>query len=318
MAVQPMANTGNGKGRRLRSPSYPGITLEAALKLAKEFYNLEKRNTANIGVALQHWGFKPKSSGGLVSVAALKSFGLLSDTGSGKDRKVQLTELALRIILDTRAESLERQQAIKEAALRPTIHSALWNKYGTNLPSDENLRHELIFDRKFNENSVGDFIKEYRDTIKLAKLVETDSISAGSEDKLQIKVGDHIQWVSQGSDQFSEPLQVRELSEDGKFAFVNGSQTGIPIEQTIKCDAPIGEKETGERGAKITTIPTVLKRPTPKPGMRNDVFTLDEGEVILQWPDHMSPESYEDFEAWLDLIAKKAKRSVGKQEPDGK
>lgn len=59
------------------------------------------------------------------------------------------------------------------------------------------------------------------------------------------------------------------------------------------------------------SLPTTPKRLTAKPGMRSDVFTLDEGEVILQYPERLSAESYEDFKAWLDLIAKKAKRAVG-------
>lgn len=48
--------------------------------------------------------------------------------------------------------------------------------------------------------------------------------------------------------------------------------------------------------------------------MNNDVFTLEEGEAVLQWPARMSPESYEEFKAWLDLIARKAKRAAGKQD----
>ena len=58
--------------------------------------------------------------------------------------------------------------------------------------------------------------------------------------------------------------------------------------------------------------PTTSKRLEPRPGMNNEVFTLEEGEVILQWPANMSPESYEDFKEWLNLIAKKAGRTVDK------
>ena len=43
------------------------------------------------------------------------------------------------------------------------------------------------------------------------------------------------------------------------------------------------------------------------------MFSLPEGEVFLQWPEPLSPESYEDFESWLNLILRKVKRSV--QEP---
>ena len=173
------------KTARTRSPAYPGINLETAIKRALELYAQDRMNAVPIAIAVKRWGFKEKSSGGLVAIAALKSFGLIKDSGSGKDRKLQLTEEARRILLDQREESPERVAAIKQAALRPKIHTALWNKWGANVPPDDSFSHELIFERAFNENSVRDFIKEYKDTIRFAKLTESDTLSAGSEDMNQ-------------------------------------------------------------------------------------------------------------------------------------
>lgn len=48
----------------------------------------------------------------------------------------------------------------------------------------------------------------------------------------------------------------------------------------------------------------------PATGSRRDVFSLDEGRVILEWPEKMSPESYEDFQAWVELQVRKIKRSI--------
>ncbi len=48
-----------------------------------------------------------------------------------------------------------------------------------------------------------------------------------------------------------------------------------------------------------------------------EVFTLTEGDVVLQWPSEMSPESYADFKDWLDLIARKAERA-SQVKPDPK
>ena len=39
-----------------------------------------------------------------------------------------------------------------------------------------------------------------------------------------------------------------------------------------------------------------------------DKFSLDEGSVILQWPTKMSVDSYNDFEAWIELELRKIKR----------
>jgi len=50
-------------------------------------------------------------------------------------------------------------------------------------------------------------------------------------------------------------------------------------------------------------------------GVKQDIFTLEEGQVVLQWPAKLSQDSYEDFEGWINLILRRAKRSIV-QEPD--
>lgn len=45
-------------------------------------------------------------------------------------------------------------------------------------------------------------------------------------------------------------------------------------------------------------------------GTKQDTFSLEEGQVVLQWPDRLSPDSYEDFESWIQLQLKKIKRSI--------
>ncbi len=289
---------------RTRSPAYPGINLETAIKRVREIHGQDRMNPVPVEIAVKRWGFKERSSGGLVAVAALKSFGLVRDSGSGKDRKIQLTEDARRILLDTREDSRERFVLLKQAALSPKIHNILWKKWGVQLPADDTLRHALIFDYLFNENSVSDFIKEYKDTIRYAKLTDSDII----KDKEKVKIGDYVQLVSQGADQFKAPKRVVGLSEDGSHAFIEDSNTGLPIDQLSKFDPPDEESGNDEKGEK----PTPYKRLPQKPGMNNEVFTLDEGEVTLLWPAKMSAESYEDFKSWLDLVARKAKRAVEK------
>lgn len=297
----------SSQGSRTRSPAYPGINLETAIKRAREVHEQDKMNIVPLAIAVKRWGFKEKSSGGLVTVAALKSFGLIKDSGSGKDRKIQLTEDARRILLDARQDSQDRDMLIKQAALNPKIHNLLWKKWGLELPSDETLKHALTFDYFFNENSVTDFIKEYKDTILFAKLIESDTI----KDKEKVKIGDNVQWESQGANQFNEPKRVIRLSDDGAYAFIEDSNTGIPVDQLSIADVSEKDRGNGATGGKFTPPKHLLQ----KPGMNNEVFTLDEGEVTLQWPQKMSLESYEDFKAWLELIAKKAKRSADKKAP---
>jgi hypothetical protein len=152
--------------KKVRSPSFPFVGLREALDRARAFYEAEQRNAARPETAAAHWGYSPKSSGGKQTIAALRSFGLLEG-----DSLVKLSGRALRILLDEREGSEERSRLVQQAALMPPVHARLWERYGAELPSPQTLRLSLILDEGFNENSVDDFLTEYRETLEYARLM---------------------------------------------------------------------------------------------------------------------------------------------------
>src|SRR4051812_3080119 len=87
---------------RDRSPSFPYISLEPAITRAKVFEAQYRKFSARMANAAEVWSLSAKSSSMLQTVAALKAFGLMKDSGSGADRKIELTDLALRILKDER------------------------------------------------------------------------------------------------------------------------------------------------------------------------------------------------------------------------
>lgn len=160
-----MGETDSNSRRKVRSPSFPFISLREALDRARAFHEAEQRNAARPETAAAHWGYSPKSSGGKQTIAALRAFGLIEG-----DTAVKLSGRALRILLDEREASEERERLLKQAALLPPLHSRLWERYGPELPSPQTLRLSLILDEGFNENSVDDFLTEYKETLEFAKL----------------------------------------------------------------------------------------------------------------------------------------------------
>jgi hypothetical protein len=152
--------------KKIRSPSFPFIGLREALDRARAFYEAEQRNAARAETAAAHWGYSAKSSGGKQTIAALRAFGLLEG-----DSLVKLSGRGLRLVLDEREGSEERERLLQQAALMPVIHARLWERYGAELPSPQTLRLGLILDEGFNENSVDDFLTEYRETLEYARLM---------------------------------------------------------------------------------------------------------------------------------------------------
>jgi len=308
----------DSKRKRTRSPEHPSINLETALKRAKQFYDIENRNAASLIVASKHWGYEPKSSGGLQTAATLISFGLLKDEGIGEKRKLQLNQIAIRILLDARPDSPERAALIKQVALTPKIHKQLWEKWGASLPSDAQFRHTLIVDWEppFNEKSVDGFIKEYKETIALAKLTESDQIAPvdGEPDGSYVpKVGDFVQWEASGVLQLFQPTRIREISPDGKFALIDGSNTGIPVSELIKEQAPATGSPTMPAITDLRFHPAV-----PGRQMQEEIFSLKEGKVVLHWPSPLSADSVQDLKDWLAILERKFQRSVPPKEPEAK
>jgi hypothetical protein len=302
------------KRKRMRSPEHPFINLEAALKRAKQFYDVAIRNAISINTAMRSWGYAVNSSGGLQTTAALISFGLLKDEGTGEKRKVQLTALALRILLDVRPDSSERADLLKQAALMPKIHKQLWDKWGAARPNDIEVRHVLTveWEPPFNEKSVDDFIEEYTETIRFANLDHADAAPADHADQLQKgaesytpKIGDYVQWEINKVLQLPEPLRVRSVAADGKFVMLGDSNTGVPVEQLVPDQAPTGAAAT------IVTPPVEFRPQAPAAGkLQKDIFSLKEGEVVLFWPSPLSEDSLKDLKDWLAIVERKWTRSV--------
>ncbi|KAG0935299.1 hypothetical protein G6F31_015949 [Rhizopus arrhizus] len=146
----------------------------------------------------------------------------------------------------------------------------MWSE---SLPSDPTLRHYLLIDKKFNENSVEDFIKELRSTADFAGIYVASSPESDSLEERQ------------------EEIEPEESPQTG--AVTTGS--------TVR---PAGSQPS----APATSPPPAV--PTPAANVRQDTFSLDEGLVVLQWPTQLSKTSYEDLNDWMELQLRKISSCV--------
>jgi hypothetical protein len=170
--------------KRPRSPSYPGIGLEQAIERARVMYDHEHRNMAPINAIIEHWGYRPGSGNANTAIAALRKFGLLEAQGTGASRHARLTDLALKILLDPREDSPERLEAIRVAALEPSIHRELLDKYPDGLPSDSTMIYYLTLERQFTDGAARELAAELRATLLFAGLTGAgDTLERQDEDK---------------------------------------------------------------------------------------------------------------------------------------
>lgn len=168
-----MADT-TKKNRRVRSPKYPSFNLERAIELATQLFEQEGLHKIPADVAVQDMGYTSSSSRGGRGLSALQQYGLLDAEGSGKDRHVWLSALGKDIVLERREVSAERDEAIKQAALMPSIYQQLFEEYGGDLPSDATIETLLLRKHNFNRKVLKKFIRGLRATFQFANLSKSE------------------------------------------------------------------------------------------------------------------------------------------------
>jgi hypothetical protein len=315
------------KHSRIRSPNYPMIGLRKAMERTAQLNDKYKRASVPVHLVQELWGYKPYSSSGNQSVAAVKAYGLVDVEGDGKTRKVRMSDAGYRIL----AKSPDHADLLKKAAVSPSIYQELWNKYDTeDFPDDGLIRHYLVWERqdvKFNQDAVDSFIDNFRDSLRYANLLPGGTIKEEGQAEVvheknsnggsSISAGDLVQWTAQGTDQFTEPRQVVGVSDDGQWAYVEGSATGVPMNE-LSLQKP--KKELQEARADSSQPPSnpfykpgsgTLGPPPIRAGATQEMMTLDEGQVVLQWPAELGQDSVQEFEDWIDVLVRRIRRKAG-------
>lgn len=184
---QDQAGVGVSDGVKIkttRSPNYPSINLETAVSKTNTLFQAFRHHPMPQVQVMKKLGYKPDSSVGQQITAALKAFGLVDITGSGKNRLVAISERGEKIV----RSHPDRPELIGMAALTPRIHTELWSRFygvGKETPI-EVVRHYLIWERsegKFNEQVVDQFLAQFAETISFANLNTSGIISPGELDE---------------------------------------------------------------------------------------------------------------------------------------
>ncbi|WP_140416822.1 hypothetical protein [Pigmentiphaga sp. NML030171] len=176
---------------RKKSPRAPSISLDEALDRALKVYDKERLNPAPPDVVAQDMGYKDANNGrALATIASVRYYGLLERHNDGR----------LGVTKDVESYKYAPSEDMRHAYLRrfvaaPALFAELLDRYASGLPSDGNLRYELI-QRDFlpatAENLVGivkrsfDFARVYEQPQHSAELVsevdETDTLASEVSD----------------------------------------------------------------------------------------------------------------------------------------
>lgn len=289
------------KKKRQRSPNYPTIGLREAIERTRRLVKDNGKAATMPAIAAKLIGFATAHGQAYSALSALKKFGLLEE----KEGRVIPTQRAMEVT-SLPENDPRRIKALRDAAISPTIYAELLEQYrDTNIPNDETLSGELVAYKGFNPNAVKEFLKAFRETVEFAGLSDLSVLGSESrtpeDTKTLVKIGDYIQWEPNGIMQFRDLKRVNDIREG--FVFVDGNLTGIPINEVKVGEAPTNPPKFNP----VTPI-----RVTPNHGgnaVRQDVFSVTEGEVVLSWPAQLSLDSIQEIKDWLKIAERKIVRS---------
>jgi hypothetical protein len=167
---------------------YPYIPLRKALERARQLWDKAGDHPVISSDAVAIWKFSPKASGGHQTIAALKYYGIVQDSGSNETRKIKVTEEARRYFLDERPE--KHAELHKYFALKPRSLAALWEMWHAKPPSEPIARSALKIDLGYSENAAADLLAIYTDNLVFAGLSTSDAASRDTTEAVE----DEVEW----------------------------------------------------------------------------------------------------------------------------
>ena len=152
-----------------RSPNCPQISFAEAIEKGRKVYQAEHTHPAAKEVVAKDLGYSGLNGRSLTLIGALRQYCILEGSGD-----------ALRVTKDAIAyfeldDGPEKTAAMRRMALAPDLFTELSKTHTHSLPSDGNLRHELV-NKGFTSKAADDVIKVYRANVQLAKREEGDYI----------------------------------------------------------------------------------------------------------------------------------------------
>lgn len=297
-----------------RSPSFPFIPLEEAVKRLQAFEQTFGRHPAPAGKAGLAWGMKENSSQAFQTLAALKAFGLLQYEGSAKARTALLTDDA-RTYLRAQQDSIKKG-VLQRLATKPAQIQKFWSIWGADRPPDAVCLDELVLNHAFTDSAANTFLKVYDDTIAHAGLSNSDTVVNDDQDTdaLEFQIGDAVNWESGGQVQWKQPRKIVSIDEkDGERFYqvedAAGQKGWIPVEQAIH--HPLAARSAGA----FTPPPAdLIERAdnghgtTVKEGSRKAVFPVEDGDVTLIFPENISSDGLEELGQYLNIFLKKEQK----------
>lgn len=298
---------------RSHSPGYPNFALPKAIELIRKVFSADRRNPIDREVAAKHLGYSGLSGAADKVLGSLGHYGLLERAGKGQ---VRVTQAAVDILHPVSPEG--KRKALHEAAFSPSIFAEIHSHFADGLPSEAALKSWLMRE-EFLDRAIVPVTKAYLGTCQY--LEQEQAIESGGPSRPEgekndsaeedlgdsivfggAKVGDLIQWESNGQLQFEKPARVRlvQVVDGIEYVAVEGSETGIPMSEITVQQRAASPPAALPRF--VMEPPKADAQPQLPEGWKEERLIDDGGEeIFIRYLGDPTPERYTFIRDYLDF-----------------
>jgi hypothetical protein len=145
----------------MRSPNYPQLSLPDAIERIRSVYKAQHTAKADQHKVAEILGYGSLNGRSLGVLSAIKKYGLLQGPGEA----LSVSQGAV-IIIERQPGHPYRVKELRKAALLPPLFEEIHNRFGGQVPADEDLRIFLA-SKGFSRTATNEITRTYRDTIEL-------------------------------------------------------------------------------------------------------------------------------------------------------
>jgi hypothetical protein len=160
---------------RMRSPNFPGLSLEDAVKFVKPVWDQNRRVLISREVAAKDLGYTGLTGRSLKVLGAMNQYGLIENKAGGQMRVSKLAE----DILIGYPEAVKRA-AVSEAGRTPSLFREIYERFEDHVPS-ENAVRSFLLQKGFTNAGVEKALRSFSETNRYVEIYGVSESHGGEE-----------------------------------------------------------------------------------------------------------------------------------------
>lgn len=244
---------------RMRSPNFPGLSLEAAIRFVGGIYDKNRRATIMREDAAKDLGYTGLTGRTLKILGALNQYDLIENTSKGQLRVTKTAEDILHGFPDD-----VKREALGKAGRAPTLFQAIYDRFEGDVPG-ENAVRSFLFQKGFTNEGVEKALRAFLETNRYLEIAgASESYGEAAEASLESPRSNQSDEADHEMEVVSAPPSAKggvSFFEGGPLDF-NLSSTGLKV--TGKTNSATELKAFIEKLKALTVLLPERQKEAPK------------------------------------------------------